>query len=104
MKRTGDLTHRVAGGKARFGTLILLSQFRPIRGILPIIPPRSNRKVPEHPDYRRYRDRNRVERMFAKLKQHRRIATRYDKTVLSFESFVNLAATRLWLKSFVNTA
>lgn len=31
MKRTGDLTHRVAGGKARFGTLILLSQFRPMR-------------------------------------------------------------------------
>lgn len=51
-----------------------------IRGILPIIPPRSNRTVPEHPDYRRYRDRNRVERMFGKLKQHRRIATRYDKT------------------------
>lgn len=45
-------------------------------GILPIIPPRSNRKVPEHPDYRRYRDRNRVERMFGKLKQQRRIATR----------------------------
>jgi hypothetical protein len=31
-----------------------------IRGILPIIPPRSNRKVPEHPDYRRYKDRNGV--------------------------------------------
>ena len=75
-----------------------------IRGILPIIPPRSNRKVPEHPDYSRYRDRNRVERMFGKLKQQRRIATRYDKTILSFESFLNLAATRLWLKSFVNTA
>lgn len=74
-----------------------------IRGILPIIPPRSNRKVPEHPDYRRYRDRNRVERI-GKLKQQRRIATRYDKTVLSFESFLNLAAARLWLKSFVNTA
>ena len=38
-----------------------------VRGILPIIPPRSNRKVPEHPDYRRYKDRNRVERMFSKL-------------------------------------
>ncbi|MBB6425174.1 hypothetical protein [Sphingopyxis sp. JAI128] len=38
-----------------------------------------------------------------KLKQQRRIATRYDKTLLSFESFLNLAATRLWLKSFVNT-
>src|SRR5690606_6483961 len=75
-----------------------------IRGILPIIPPRSNRKVPEHPDYRRYKDRNRIERMFGKLKQQRRIATRYDKTILSFESFLNLAAVRLWLKSYVNTA
>ncbi len=43
-----------------------------VRGILPIIPPRSNRKVLEHPDYRRYRDRNRIERMFGKLKQPRR--------------------------------
>ena len=71
-----------------------------MRGILPVIPPRSNRKSPEHPDYRRYKDRNRVERMFGKLKQQRRIATRYDKTVLSFESFLNLAAARLWLKAF----
>lgn len=38
-----------------------------VRGILPIIPPRLNRKAPEHPDYRRYRDGNRVEHMFAKL-------------------------------------
>ena len=75
-----------------------------MRGILPIIPPRSNRKAPVHPDYRRYKDRNRVERMFGKLKQQRRIATRYDKTILSFESFLNLAAARLWLKTFVNTA
>lgn len=51
-----------------------------MRGILPIIPPRSNRKAPVHPDYRRYKDRNRIERMFNKLKQSRRIATRYDKT------------------------
>ena len=40
--------------------------------------------------------------MFGKLKQQCRIATRYDKTVLSFESFLNLAAARLCLKSFVN--
>ena len=73
-----------------------------IRGILPIIPPRSNRKTPEHPDYRRYKDRNRIERLFNKLKQSRRIATRYDKTALSFASFLNLASIRLWLKSFVN--
>ena len=50
-----------------------------LRGILPIIPPRSNRKAPVHPDYRRYKDRNRIERMSGKLKQRRRIATRYDK-------------------------
>lgn len=49
-------------------------------------------------------ERNRVEQMFGKLKQQRRIATRYDKTVLSLESFLNLAAARLWLQSFVNTA
>jgi transposase len=75
-----------------------------IKGILPIIPPRSNRKVSEHPDYRRYRDRNRLVRMFGKLKHQLRIATRYDKTILSFESFLNLATTRQWLKCFVNTA
>lgn len=73
-----------------------------MHGIFPIIPPRSNHKASEHPDYRRYRDRNRIERMFAKLKQRRRIATRYDKTALSFASFLNLVAARLWLKSFVN--
>lgn len=74
-----------------------------MRSILPIIAPRSNRKAPEHPDYRRYKDRNRVEHMFGKLKQQRRIATRNDKTILSFESFLSLATARLWLKSFVNT-
>ncbi|MDL5054797.1 hypothetical protein QQ056_14755, partial [Oscillatoria laete-virens NRMC-F 0139] len=38
-----------------------------MRGILPIIPPKSNRKAPVHPDYRRYKDRNRIERMFGKI-------------------------------------
>ena len=75
-----------------------------MHGIMPIIPPKANRKVPEHPDYHGYRDRNRVERMFNKLKQSRRIATRYDKTALSFESFLNLASARLWIKSYVNRA
>ena len=32
------------------------------------------------------------------------LATRYDKSILSFESFLNLVAVRLWLKSFVNAA
>lgn len=69
--------------------------------ILPIIPPRSNRKVSDHPDYRRYRDRNRIKRMFGMLKRQRRIATRYDKTALSFLGSLNIGAGRLWLKAFV---
>lgn len=75
-----------------------------MRGSQSIIAPSSNRKVPVHPDYRRYKDRNRIEHMFAKLTQQRFIATRYDKTVLSFESFLNLAAVCTGLKSFANTA
>nr|WP_264986214.1 IS5 family transposase [Novacetimonas hansenii] len=72
------------------------------RGILPVIPSRSNRKENIPCDFRCYRDRNRIERMFNKLKQFRRIATRYDKTRKSFLAFLNLAAIKLWLPSFVN--
>ena len=75
-----------------------------MQGILPILPPRANRRVPEHPGYRRYRDRNRIERMFGILKQQRRVATRYDTTAQSFTSFLNLAAIRLWLRSFTTRA
>jgi transposase len=73
-----------------------------LKGILPVIPPRSNRKEPITCDFRAYKDRNRIERMFNRLKQARRIATRYEKTALSFLSFLNIAAARLWLKHYVN--
>ncbi len=73
-----------------------------IKGILPVIPPRANRKDPAACDLHAYRDRNRIERMFNKLKQSRRIATRYDKTALSFLSFLNIAASRIWVKDYVN--
>ena len=72
--------------------------------ILPIIPPKANRRDPPPCDFRRYRDRNRIERMSGVMKSQRRIATRHDKTALSFANFLNLAAVRLWLKSFVNIA
>jgi len=75
-----------------------------IHGILPVIPPKSNRKDPPSCDYHAYRDRNRIERMFNRLKQSRRIATRFDKTIISFMGFLNLAAIRIWLPHFVNKA
>lgn len=74
-----------------------------LHGILPVIPSRKGRRTPYKTDWRRYRDRNRIERMFNRLKQMRRIATRYDKTALSFMSFLNLAAVKIWIKFFVNT-
>lgn len=73
-----------------------------MQGILPIIPPKSNRREPIPCDFQRYRDRNRIERMFGHLKQFRRVATRYNKTALSLASFLNLAAIRKWLPYFVN--
>ncbi len=74
------------------------------RGILPIIPPKANRREPPACDFRRYRDRNHVERLFNRLKQSRRIATRYDKTATSFLGFLSLAAAKLWLSDYVNRA
>nr|WP_277302620.1 IS5 family transposase [Asaia bogorensis] len=65
-----------------------------IHAILPVVPSREGRKAPQQTDWRRYRDRDRIERMFNRLKQMRRIATRYDKTAFSFVSFLNLGAAR----------
>ncbi|UWU12543.1 IS5 family transposase (plasmid) [Sinorhizobium medicae] len=75
-----------------------------IHGIGPVIPPKANRKNPPACDFRAYKDRNRIERMFNRLKQFRRIATRYDKTRKSFSAFLALAAAKIWLPYFVNGA
>jgi transposase len=50
-----------------------------------------------------YRERNHVERFFNKLKQFRRIATRYDKHGASFLAFIQLAAVRISLRSIEST-
>ena len=43
-----------------------------------------------------YRERNVVERLVGKLKEYRRIATRYDKLAASYLAFVQFAAIRIW--------
>lgn len=45
-----------------------------------------------------YRARNLVERFFNKIKQCRRVATRYDKLAANYLAFVQLASIRLWLR------
>ncbi|WFU06575.1 transposase (plasmid) [Rhizobium sp. CB3171] len=71
-------------------------------GIRPVIPPKANRKDPPSCDFKAYKDRNRIERMFNLLKQSRRIATRYDKTAKSYLAFPSIAAARIWLPLFRN--
>lgn len=61
-------------------------------GTTPIIPGRSNRKKRVRHDERRYRDRWLIEAMFCRLKDFRRVATRYDKLAANFLSAVALAA------------
>lgn len=67
-------------------------------GAIVVIPPKSNRKVLREYDTVLYKERNHIERMFSKLKHFRRVATRYDKTALSFMAFLYIAAIYLWLK------
>lgn len=63
-----------------------------------VIPPRKNRKLQRNYDKDLYKERNLIERFFNKLKQFRRVATRYDKLLVNFMGFVKIAAIALWLK------
>ena len=68
------------------------------KGIRPCIPGRKSRGKPVRYDKRRYKRRNRIEIMFGRLKDWRRIATRYDRCAKTFLSAVALAATVMfWL-------
>jgi transposase len=67
------------------------------RGIIPVIPPKANRKVQRACDYALYCERNLVESFFNKLKHFRAIATRYDKLAGNFLAGVRLAAAMILL-------
>ena len=62
------------------------------------IPPKRNRKEPICFSPHLYRARNLVERFFNKIKQCRRVATRYDKLAANYLAFIQLASIRLWLR------
>lgn len=66
------------------------------RRIKAVIPPNPTRKHPHRYDKAAYRGRNVIERMFCRLKDFRRIATRYDKRADTFLSAILLAAALIW--------
>lgn len=66
-------------------------------GAEPCIPPRKNRTQPIEYDRHLYKERNAVERYFARVKQYRRVATRYDKKAANFLGFVWLASIAVML-------
>jgi transposase len=82
---------------------------RPIRAYLhchhirPVIASKKDQPRPRLFDRVLYRSRNVVERLINRLKQFRRVATRYEKRAANYLAMVTLAAARLWLREFANT-
>ncbi len=68
------------------------------KGIDVVIPNRPNRTTPAPFDEEQYEDRNKIERFFNRMKRHRRLATRYEKTIVSFLAFWHIAAALDWLR------
>ena len=67
------------------------------KGMNVLIPPKSNRKNPRKIDFHLYKERHLVENFFCRLKQFRRVATRYEKTALNYLGFVLFASIKVWL-------
>jgi transposase len=68
------------------------------QGAEAVIPPKSNRKHPRAYDTERYKDRNLAERFWSRVKQYRRVATRYEKTARNFLAFVHIASIMIMLR------
>ena len=62
-----------------------------------VIPPKANRKILRDYDQDLFKTRHLIENFFARLKQFRAIATRYDKTARNFLAAIHLAAAVIWL-------
>ena len=66
------------------------------RGTKAVIPPRKNRKIHYEYDKAIYKQRNIIERMFCRIKDWRRIATRFDRNLKNFVGAIALAAAVIW--------
>lgn len=68
------------------------------QGIIPVIPPKSNRKEPREYDRHIYKERSLIECFIGKLKQFRRVFSRFDKWAKNYMYFVRFAAALIWLR------
>ena len=66
-------------------------------GMVVLIPSRSNSLNPRSYDPAIYRERNQIERLFNRLKNCRRVASRYEKTTRNYLAMLQIAGTMLWL-------
>ncbi len=74
------------------------------RHIRPVIPTRKDQPRQRNFDRQAYRLRNRVERLINRLKQARRIATRYEKRAENYLAMIHIGMTLLWMRPFADTA
>ncbi len=66
-------------------------------GAIAVIPSKGNRLIQRAYDRHMYKDRNLVERFFNRIKQFRRIATRYEKLDRNYLSFIHLVCAYVWM-------
>ena len=67
-------------------------------GAVPVIPRRKTTATPRPFDRHLYKARHLIENLFSKLKQFRRVATRYDKHIQNYLGFVQIAAIAIWIR------
>ncbi len=86
---------RVAGDKGYSSPTI--RRYVKARKIGAVIPTKADEVPDPSFDREAYRERNIIERLINRLKQHRRLATRYEKRVGNYRAMITLAAIVLWL-------
>lgn len=95
------LTGDVVGDRGYFGQAVIAAI--EASGATAHIPSQSNVRVVRTVDRDLYRERNKIERFFNRLKHFRGIATRYFKTAANFLAALHLASARLWMRRCEST-
>jgi transposase len=101
LKATPQLVENLRGGHLLADRAFDADWFREsliAKAVVPVIPPKSNRKFPAEFDAETYKWRHLIENYFGKLKENRGIAMRSCKTDQSFTAFIAIAATHIQTK------